>query len=289
MQTINRPTPFRDGKGSRPSKDGKGPGPGKDGKGPLSSKNGSIGAAILAAALAAAAIVVFINQYKDNINDDSVPTPVLVADEQIAKGASGDTLGELGLFKSSEVPKDQLKAGAITDAAVLKGKVASVDILPGQQLTRSDFKAAGSGVITKLDATQRAIALPLDKAHGLIGPVKVGDHVDVLSGFLVDTGAGRPKPVLRTIAQDVLVLSVPEAAGGAGVRSGGNSAKEVTLRVDSKSAPKLAFASEYGKVWLVLRPANGEDVDKRSLVTIESMLFTDLANSQILRAARNGR
>ena len=276
MQTINRPKPFNNGKAPKPF---------KDGKGPLSSKQGSVAAAALAAALAGLVIVVFLNQYKDSVNSDSVPTPVLIADKQIAKGASGDTIGENEGFKSTDVPKNRLKAGAITDAAILKGKVATTDILPGQQLTRGDFKPAGSGVITKLDAEHRAVTLPLDKAHGMIGQLRIGDHIDVLAGFLVETGGGRPRPVMRTVAQDVLVLDVPKQATGAAVNGGGRP-QEIGLRVTSVSAPKIAFAAEFGKVWLALRPANGKDLDKRSLVTIESLLFSQLANSTALRVNR---
>ena len=40
-----------------------------------------------------------------------------------------------------------------------EGKVATTDILPGQQLTDADFKPAGNGVITKLDAEERETEL----------------------------------------------------------------------------------------------------------------------------------
>lgn len=277
MQTISRP---------KPSNNGKAPKPYRDGKGPLSSKGGSVAAAVVTAVLAGLVIVVFLNQYKDNVNSDSVPTPVLVADKQIPVGASGDSIGENEGFKSTEVPKNQLKEGAITDAAVLKGKVATTDILPGQQLTSTDFKPAGSGVITKLDSEQRAVTLPLDKAHGMIGQLRVGDHVDVLAGFLVETGGGRPRPVMRTVAQDVLVLSVPKAAAAGAAVNGSSRPQEIGLRVSNVSAPKVSFAAEFGKVWLALRPANGKDVSKRSLVTIESLLFSQLSGTTPLRASR---
>lgn len=279
MQTINKPKPLTNGKAPKPF---------RDGKGPLSSKGGSLAAAVVTAVLAGLVIVVFLNQYKDNVNSDGVPTPVLVADKQIPVGASGDSIGENEGFKSTEVPKNQLKQGAITDAAVLRGKVATSDILPGQQLTSADFKPAGSGVITKLDSEQRAVTLPLDKAHGMIGQLRVGDHVDVLAGFLVETGGGRPRPVMRNVAQDVLVLSVPKAATGAAV-SGSSRPQEIGLRVSNVSAPKVAFAAEFGKVWLALRPANGEDVSKRSLVTIESLLFSQLSGTTPLRAGGAAR
>ena len=255
-----------------PNKDGKGPKLSKDGKGPLSSKNGSVLAAVATAALAGLIIMVFLNQYRDNVNKDGVPTPVLIADKLIEQGASGDTIGAAGLFKADEVPRDQLKEGAVTDAATLRGKVAVADILPGQQLTAADFKSAGRGAVTKLAPDQRAMKIALDGAHGLIGTVAKGDHVDVLSGFLVDTGVGRQRPMLRTLMQNLLVLDAPAATDG-GKSSGSSKPKEVTLRVTDKQAPKLAFAADNGKVWLVLRPQNGRDAETQSVVTLEQLLL----------------
>jgi Flp pilus assembly protein CpaB len=249
----------------------------KDGKGPLSSKNGSVLAAVVTAALAGLIIMVFLNQYRDNVNKDGVPTPVLVASQLIQQGASGDSIGAEGLFKSDDVPRGELKAGAITDASELKGKIARDDILPGQQLTAAEFKPAGETPVTKLGADDRGIKIPLDNAHGLIGDIRKGDRVDVLSGFLVDTALGRPRPMLRTLMQNILVLNAPAKATTTGVGGNSNKPKEVLLRVDVKQAAKLAFASDNGKVWLLLRPQNGKDSELQSLVTLESLLLNDKA------------
>ena len=258
----------------------------KDGKGPLSSKNGSVLAAVVTAALAGLIIMVFLNQYRDNVNKDGVPTPVLVASQLIQQGASGDSIGAEGLFRSDDVPRDQLKPGAVTDASVLKGKIARDDILPGQQLTAADFKPAGQVPVTKLGADERGIKIPLDNAHGLIGDIRKGDRVDVLSGFLVDSNFGRPRPMLRTLMQNILVLDAPAKAVTSGVSANSSKPKEVMLRVDVKQAPKLAFASDHGKVWLLLRPQNGRDSDVgQALVTLESMLL----NERSIRAARGAR
>ena len=243
----------------------------KDGGGPLSSKNGSLLAAAVTAAIAGLLIVVFLSQYRDNVSDDGVPTPVVVAQQLIEQGTSGDSAGELGLFKTTDVPRDQLKAGAVTDPAALRGKVAATEILPGQQLTSGDFKPEGSGLITKLAADQRAISVSFDSAHGVAGNVRVGDHVDVLSGFEVASVSGANQPVLRMLMQDVLVLAVPKktAKGGPG---SGNQTSEITLRVAASAAPKLAYAADNGKLWLVLRPQNGDKLDRPTLVTLQSLL-----------------
>ncbi len=244
----------------------------KDPGGPLSSKNSSIGAAIAAAAIAGMLIVFFLQQYRDNVDEGGVPTPVLVAEELIEQGASGDSVGAEGRFEATDVPRDQLKDGALTDAAALKGKVAVADILPGQQLTADDFKASGRGIVTKLAADERAISVSFDSAHGLTGKLAKGDHVDVLSGFVLDSGVGRQRPVLQMLMQDVLVLDVPKEASAAVGGGGANETSEVTLRVDAMAAPEIAFAADNGKLWLVLRPQNGADLERTTIVSLASLL-----------------
>lgn len=246
----------------------------KDNGGALSSKNGSIGVAVIAASIAGLLIVFFLQQYRQNVEDGGVQTPVLVAQQLIEQGASGDSVGADGLFKTADVPRDEVKDGAVTDSATLRGKVAVADILPGQQLTAKDFKSAGGGIVTKLAEDQRAITVSLDSAHGLVGKVDKGDHVDVLSGFMLDSGAGGDRPVLSVLMQNVLVLDVPgKASSGSAVGGGGaNETSEVTLRVAATAAPKIAFAADNGKLWLVLRPQNGGKVRRSTLVSLASLL-----------------
>jgi Flp pilus assembly protein CpaB len=271
VQTINRPKPLGNAKG-----------PGS-GKGPLSTKSGTIAAALLAAALAAAAIFLFINQYKDKVDGDTVRTRVMVSAKTIEKGTSGDTVAALGLIEATNVPKGDLKPGAITDASALKGKLATREILPGSQLTGTEFATADNDIVTKLAPDQRALTLPVDRAHGMVGTIKPGDHVDIIGGFLVDTGVGRPRPLARNLVQDVLVLKVPNVETGAGGKVLPSVINEVTVRLGNRLAPKVAFVAEYGKLWVALRPANGTNVARTSLTTIESLMFGDPATARSFR------
>jgi Flp pilus assembly protein CpaB len=246
----------------------------KDGRGPLSSKNGSIAAAVVTALIAGIIIVVFLNQYRAGVNNDGVPTPVVVAQQLIEKGASGDVAGKDGLFKTTEVPRDQLKAGAVTDPAALKGKVAVAQIVPGQQVTATDFALPGNGLVTQLAADERAITIAVDTTHGSLGKIVAGDHVDVLAGLVLDSGAGAQRPIIKIIMQDVPVLAVPAAGAGGGVAGGGGApaATGVTLRVPTTETAKLAFAADNGKIWLTLRPQDGASLPRTPLVGLTTLL-----------------
>ena len=90
--------------------------------------------------------------------------------------------------------QDNLESGALSSAAALDGKVATRDIYPGQQITAADFASDADPLRGKLRGDQRAIAVPLDSAHGMIGEVRAGDEVDVLAGFNSADASERSRP-----------------------------------------------------------------------------------------------
>jgi len=200
---------------------------------------------------------------------------VLVAKDQLPKGSSGDLIAGKGLFQATGFKREQVKEGAITDPSSLRGLVAAQNIVPGQQLTTADFIKPSDPVISKLGEDQRAITVALDSAHGMIGQVQAGDHVDVFAGFQVQPdGANRPRPVLRVLFQDVEVLKAPAAGDKAtqGLNQQ-NQVQNVVLRVNDKQAVELAFASDNGKVWIALRPQTGATQEKLSLTNLDRLLL----------------
>ena len=96
---------------------------------------------IAAAVLAGVLLVVYLVQYRSSVNETTAPTPVLVAKNLIPVGTSGTVIAEKQLFQGATLAKDDLKVGAISDPAYLNGRVAVVDIFPGQQITASDLSA----------------------------------------------------------------------------------------------------------------------------------------------------
>jgi Flp pilus assembly protein CpaB len=234
-------------------------------------RKGALTIAAGAAVLAAVVLIAFAARYKDSVQGGNTQRTTLVADRLIPKGTSGSLVVSGGLFRQSQVRESDLAAGAVADGSALAGKVATRDIYPGQQITSADFAANADPLRGQLKGDQRAIAVPLDASHGLIGEVRTGDRVDVLAGFNAtnaNTGAGRPQ--LRTLMANVLVLNAP-GSDTSGKTSSGNSSN-VTLRVSATDAAKLAFASDNGKIWIVLRPPTGGTNPGASPVTLESLL-----------------
>ena len=99
-------------------------------------------------------------------------TPVFVASGYIPKGTPVSVIGSAQLLSRTTVPASKAVVGAITDPSVISGEVAASNIYPGQQLAASDFTAANVTVASLLTGNQRAIAIPLDSAHGLVGVVQ---------------------------------------------------------------------------------------------------------------------
>jgi Flp pilus assembly protein CpaB len=235
----------------------------------VSTRGGMLAVAGLVAVLAGTMLLFFLSQYRQRVADSENTVKVLVAKNLIEKGSPGDVIASKGLFQTASIKQGQRNDGAITDPATLKGKVAASDIYPGQQLTTSEFAGATNSLTNKVSDFERAISIPLDSAHGMIGDVQSGDHVDVLAGFNEEAGLGS-RPVLKTVMQNALVLRAPDHAKG---NLGANATQNVVLRAPDEKSWQVAFSSEFGKVWIVLRPKAGAEQTKPSIVTLEKVLL----------------
>jgi pilus assembly protein CpaB len=232
----------------------------------LTTRTGVLTVAAVAAFLAAILVFAAINSARKDSTNAATPVTVLVANQLIPKGSSGQALAEGHVLRTARVGEQTLVPGAITDASQLRDKVATTDVYPGQQISSRTFATSDGGLTTRLGATDRAVSIPLDSAHGLVGDIGAGDRVDVLAGFNVQGATGGTRPVMKPLATNVLVLKTDKQ--GAGSSSNSN----VTLRVGAGMATKLAFASENGKIWLVLRPAGAKE-GPSTPVSVNSLLF----------------
>jgi pilus assembly protein CpaB len=259
MQTVQKPPPPK----RRP--------PRRDMRKMLSTRGGTTTVAAVSALLAAGVLLIFLNQYRDSVNSADDVSTVLVAKNLIEKGSPGDVVAEDALFQTTQVKKDDLKDGAISDPSNLKGKIATADVYPGEQLLSGEFVNATPTIINRLRGFDRAIAVPLDEAHGMIGNIRSGDHVDVLAGIgLQQGGTENAKGTVRVIVHDALVLKAPDKSR-AGAAAGSGSTKPVVLRVSDRKASEIAFAADVGKVWLVARPKVGARDSKQSVTDLQGL------------------
>ena len=224
------------------------------GPNPLATRGGTLAVSANTALVAAAALLVFLHQYKKNLTK-SDEVRALVVRNLLPKGTPGRVVANDHLYREVKVRRSDLEDGAVTDPNTLVQKVVTKDVYPGHQLTSTDFAPTRNRLPSRLSGYQRAMTVPVDPAHGMIGKIQAGDRVDVVSTH--DEGAGPPVPA--TVVRNVLVLAIPsEAKKTAGV--GDKSTQSVTLRVPDQ-AGTIPIASgaddDGGGVWLVLRPPVG--------------------------------
>jgi Flp pilus assembly protein CpaB len=225
----------------------------------FSSRRSSIVVGAVAAALAGIVLIVYLQHYRSSVNASASATSVLVARDPIQKGTPGDVIATTSLFQVAQVPKDELRTGAITDPATLRGRVAIADVYQGQQLTAAEFAPVGIDAIgSRLTRDLRAIAVSIDATHSLNGQLTNGDHIDIFIGINRQNSTGS-KPIVKLLMKDVTVLRAP--LGGV-----------ATLLATEKQAASLAWAVDNGKLWFVLRPAAGATTPNPGFITADELL-----------------
>jgi Flp pilus assembly protein CpaB len=203
----------------------------------FTTRQGTILLGVIAAVIAAIALLVYLNHYRNSFH--SAPISVLVATKTIPKGTSGDVLAKsTSFYEVAQIPKGQVETGAITDSSTLAGKVALTDINPNSQLTADQF-GAGSGVEQQLNPKQRAVVVSLGSPQSVGGQITAGSHVDVWITTSGQGANGVTRPISKLLYQNMDVLGV----------NGGN----VTLLATSRQAGTIIYASTNTQIWLVLR------------------------------------
>jgi Flp pilus assembly protein CpaB len=227
----------------------------------LSTRRGTVIIAIVCTLLAAGILAYAASRYRQSVQRSGGVQTVLVANGTIVKGTSGDVIATQQLFHTQSVAVKHASSGAIADTGLLHGKVAAADISPGQQLTLGEFTASG-GYASQLAPDERIISIPLDASHGLAGVAQAGDRVDVYAGLNLEVdrsaGGGSAGASLRLLVSNVPVLAVDQNSGG-GLGSSAGQQADIVLKVKASDAGALAFASDHGKIWLVLRGPNAAE------------------------------
>jgi len=190
---------------------------------------------------------------------------VLVADELIPEGTTADQLADL--VRTEMVPAKTAVDGRVTDLDALAGRVATVDILPGEQLLAGRFVRPGDlevpGTVDVPEGLQEVSVL-LEPQRAVGGRIAAGDTVGVVVSLRFEDGTSATHAVLH----DVLVTQVqgapapvettdePEtASSGTPVPS---SSLMVTFAVSAAQAEAVVFGIEHGTLWLSLEPEGAQ-------------------------------
>lgn len=179
----------------------------------------------------------------------------------------------------------------------LSGSVAIVPIKTGEQISFNKITEPGirTGLAPQVSPGRRGIAIPVSDQSSVSKLIKPGDRVDVIA--VVDMGTGKENKVVKTILQDVVVLSVgknvtnniPRVIEYEGkqerIRSlnTDTSYNTVTLEVDPAQAQMMVLVMNSGENALSLSLRNNDDTERANL---GAMMLIDVIGVDANRAQR---
>ena len=189
------------------------------------------------------------------------PVEVLVVDRPVPAGTPAAELADFVAIET--VPGKAALEGRVTDLSTLSGRVATVDLLVGEQLLTSRFAEPGDrqapGTVEVPEGLQEVSVL-LEPQRAVGGRLAAGDTVGVFVSISLETG-----PATHAVLHSVLVTQVqgapapvdPAAAGTETASAGApapSSSLMVTLAVTAAQAEAVVFGVEHGTLWLSSEP-----------------------------------
>lgn len=251
-------------------------------------------AAVLLATVGALGLVSFVKGAEERALAGEELVDVLVVQERVRAGTPAEDLR--GAVGSERVPAKTEAVGAVADLASLEGRVASIDLLPGEQITAERFVSADDFARTKgrIDVPEGLleVTISLEPERAVGGVLRPGTTVGVVASFdgdatstrsggsgdgVVPPDSGRGANATHMILHKVLVTNVQSArsfefemgSGGEEERTETAPAPSesllVTLALDAASVERLVFAAEHGEVWLAYEPPEAGEEGTRVL------------------------
>ncbi len=252
--------------------------------------------AVVLALIGTVALVAFVAGAEERALEGEQLVEVYVVTEPILGGTAADEIEELVVVE--EVPVKVRPTDAVDSLAALRGKVAAVDLQPGEQLIESrfvevsEFTSREIGVQVPEDMIEVTVALEPERAIG--GLVEPGQTVSVFASFdpfelttflveidgeeiVVPPAAGQEIDAETPNSTDlilhkILVTAVQEQQGTRAIGADDEEADRlttapserilVTLAVPPSEAERVVFTAEFGHIWLgIERETVSDEVD----------------------------
>jgi Flp pilus assembly protein CpaB len=206
--------------------------------------------ALLLAVMAAAGVVLYTMNVKEEATTGGPTSTVVVASEDVPTGTELDPLIEQGKLVEQEIPKNYIVPGAVGSLEELQGTTVSQPLLEGEQILASRIAELGSvtGGTIGIPPGFTAFTMEFRPEQTVANVLNRGDHVRVFATFAEKSGARASVALLP----DVEVLAV-SSEGDAEQQASTN--QLITLAVTPDDAAKLAlFGQDTGSLWLNLLP-----------------------------------
>lgn len=175
----------------------------------------------------------------------------------ISEVAPGDPL-TAEVLKLEEWPKEKVPASAISKMEDIQDRRARTKLYPGVPILEEQL--GGSDTIDIPDGF-RLVAVKVDPESGSAGLIRPTDRVDVLVHLQANPSRGIMETRTETILQNVKVGAVGKVFRLDDTETGDSSmAKTVSLLVTPSQAEVLMLYTEIGKIRLVLRGNQDNEV-----------------------------
>jgi len=232
--------------------------------------------AVLLALVGAVLIVTYAQGADQRAVKSLDPADVLIVKTAVPAGTPVEAM-------KASVAVEQLPGTAVGKTALKTlddsaGKVAAVDLIPGEQLVAErlvapeDLKTSGS---VKVPAGLQEVSFQLEPQRVVGGRLEPGDHVGVFISFSSGGVESKPGETTQLSIHKVLVTAVQRAPEGAAAKpapsaSAGAEADPrdvnlptgslmITVAVNDVNADKVVFASEFASIWLSKEPLDAQD------------------------------
>jgi pilus assembly protein CpaB len=188
------------------------------------------------------------------------PVEVLVVGEPVPAGTPVEALGDFLTIET--VPAKAALDGRVTDLSALSGRVATVDLMVGEQLLTGRFASPDDrqapGTV-EVPAGLQEISVLLEPQRVVGARLSAGDTVGVyLSQDTPQTGSVLHR-VLVTQVQGAPAAPDPAAETETVAAGAPAGSLMVTLALTARDAETVVFGMEHGSLWLSLE-TEGDDM-----------------------------
>lgn len=222
--------------------------------------------AVLLAVIGAVVLVLYVRDADQRAMNDAELVPVYIVAEEIPAGTSGDDVRDS--LRVDRYPAKTILPGAVTDLSDLTGLVATIDLLPGDQLIADRFVdpallAARGQVPVPAGMQEVTVALPIAQVVG--GAVLPGSTVGVVVTDAESGGSGTTQFILRKVLVTRIVAGAAYTPSNAESDGAGApvSTMLVTFALETPDVEKVVWAAERELIWLTLEPEDATEDGSR--------------------------
>ena len=194
-------------------------------------------------------------------------TPVLVVTRLVPQGTSVADLASQ--VETKQLPTLAVASGALSSLGEAGGRVAAVDLQPGEQLLATrlvDPATLKDPTTVDVPAGLQEVSVSLEPQRMLESDLAPGDRVGVMLSMATEntlpaqTGLVLQRVLVTHIDESPAVTAARKNADGNSGVAGGSSVVSssdevlVTLAVNAAAAQKIVFGAEHGHLWLTRQP-----------------------------------